>query len=675
MSSRGITATEYVAMENMRERHEGWQMRSFKWLFQALFPAWAASLRAPPWYINPFIYKPLADPTSMIRLIELHEAKPYPWYDPEQTIVIDTKEISLSECPQDQKFVAISYCWGDPNDTVKIICNGNVMTITKSLHDALLRFRGEGKRVFWADAICINQADDEEKSHQVRLMRQIYEKAHIVAVWLGEEASYSDHVLNLSEAFGEALRRTYMSDNRSYKDPSVQKSLFKHLPQLNDVGWSSVGQFLQRPWFGRMWVIQEIAVAPDAMLHCGSSSTSWSTFAELLQFMLAVGLLESHPDNHAEKVAALMKTRENFQKKVQEDFLVMMLRHRPCQATVGKDKIFALHGISKFPLHPDYTRTDEDIFTDAAIEMMKLDSNLDILSVPHAVKQAAQKALPSWVPDWTDTPFVAASIPRAKITEGVPEDPGFQAAGDIKNHEFSVEVSEDRKVLTVQGYVMDEIVQVAKPVESLSWGQSISDIIYSDCCFYGALVTWEGAARARSKTPYVTGENMLDAYWQTLLAGRTPRELDYHRAVFQEWEQSWSVWWYVFQLPLPIGFLIWSCWAFGMVAAFIMYAKHQMFGWKDSVPKRSKKEIQVFKYSILNRRLIRTTRGYIGLAASGAQKGDRIALVRCGRVPLVLRQNSKSDTSDWHFVGDTYIHGIMYGAAFDTSRCENMNLS
>ena len=165
MSSRGITATEYVAMENMRERHESWKMRSFKWLFQALFPAWAASLRAPPWYINPFIYKPLADPTSMIRLIELHEAKPYPWYDPEQTIVIDTKEISLSKCPQDQKFVAISYCWGDPNDTVKIICDGNVMTITKSLHDALLRFRGEGNRVFWADVICIDQTDDEEKSH------------------------------------------------------------------------------------------------------------------------------------------------------------------------------------------------------------------------------------------------------------------------------------------------------------------------------------------------------------------------------------------------------------------------------------------------------------------------------------------------------------------------------
>ena len=93
---------------------------------------------------------------------------------------------------------------------------------------------------------------------------------------------------------------------------------------------------------------------------------------------------------------------------------------------------------------------------------------------------------------------------------------------------------------------------------------------------------------------------------------------------------------------------------------------------EDAVLKKSKKEMQVFKYSILNRRLIRTAGGYLGLAASGAQKSD---LVRCGRVPLVLHQNSKSDTSDWHFVGDTYIHGIMYRAAFDTSWCGNMSLS
>ena len=75
--------------------------------------------------------------------------------------------------------------------------------------------------------------------------------------------------------------------------------------------------------------------------------------------------------------------------------------------------------------------------------------------------------MPSWVSDWTNTSFVAASIPSAKTTEGVPEDPGFQAAGDMKNHEFSVEVLEDRKVLIVGSFVMDEIVQVAKPVESL----------------------------------------------------------------------------------------------------------------------------------------------------------------------------------------------------------------
>jgi hypothetical protein len=41
----------------------------------------------------------------------------------------------------------------------------------------------------WYDALCINQADLAERSHQVGIMRQIYEKADRVVIWLGVERS------------------------------------------------------------------------------------------------------------------------------------------------------------------------------------------------------------------------------------------------------------------------------------------------------------------------------------------------------------------------------------------------------------------------------------------------------------------------------------------------------
>ncbi|OCK74923.1 HET-domain-containing protein [Lepidopterella palustris CBS 459.81] len=696
MSFRGITATEWVAMENMRERNERLRMRSLRWLFKTLFPAWHASMHTPPWYIQPFTYRPFEDPTTMIRLIRLHPLKHDQWYDPhdpEQTVVIDTKMVYLTDCPDIEPFVAISYCWGDQKETAKIICDGYVMTITKSLHEALLHFRGPTERIFWADAICINQTDNEEKTHQVRLMRQIYEKAQSVAVWLGEQASYSDHVLNLSEAFGSALLQTPIAETRDFSSPEVQKALFQALPPLYEVGWSSVGQFLQRPWFGRMWVIQEIAVAPAAMLHCGSLSTSWSTFSDLLQFMLYVGLLERHPDNHAEKAAALMKTRENFQNRTPVDFLVLMLRHRPCQATIGKDKIFALSGLSDFPLRPDYTRTDEDVFTEAAIEMMKADGNLDILSVPHsrhAHLETRNNSLPSWVPDWTDTPFVASTIPRAHLTHS--PSPNFHASTPLQIPSspfsfqippsptpFTPQISPSKTTLTLHGHPVDTITHAATPVESPAWSTSISAIIHSDTTFYHALTTWESIARARSPTLYITGEDMLDVYWQTLLAGQNPRELDAHRAVFQRWERSWSFWWYLFKSPLPAGLVVWWCWCFGMISVGAMFVKHAVFGWRDqsAVGGKARAEIQVVKNSILNRRLVRTRGGYVGLAASGAEVGDQVVLARGCRVPLVLRRRGEKDGDGegWRFVGDAYVHGMMYGECFEEGRCVSIALT
>lgn len=41
--------------------------------------------------------------------------------------------------------------------------------------------------IAWADAICINQADNEEKSFQVNQMGDIYDKAAEVIVWLGHD--------------------------------------------------------------------------------------------------------------------------------------------------------------------------------------------------------------------------------------------------------------------------------------------------------------------------------------------------------------------------------------------------------------------------------------------------------------------------------------------------------
>jgi hypothetical protein len=43
--------------------------------------------------------------------------------------------------------------------------------------------------IFWIDNLCIDQDNPLEKNHQVHLMRDIYQKANSILVWLGDAES------------------------------------------------------------------------------------------------------------------------------------------------------------------------------------------------------------------------------------------------------------------------------------------------------------------------------------------------------------------------------------------------------------------------------------------------------------------------------------------------------
>ncbi|OTB19095.1 hypothetical protein K445DRAFT_305427, partial [Daldinia sp. EC12] len=137
-------------------------------------------------------------------------------------------------------YEAISYVWGDPRDKAGIICNGKPLDITAGLHTVLCHFRSASeKRSLWADAICINQNDSNERGSQVGRMKDIYSKADRVLIWLGEEKDESDRGIAL---FGK------------FRDKS-------EFPRL-----SAFARIIERLWFTRVWVVQELALATEAMV-------------------------------------------------------------------------------------------------------------------------------------------------------------------------------------------------------------------------------------------------------------------------------------------------------------------------------------------------------------------------------------------------------------------------
>lgn len=66
-----------------------------------------------------------------------------------------------------------------------------------------------------------------------------------------------------------------------------------------------------------------------------------------------------------------------------------------------------------------------------------------------------------------------------------------------------------------------------------------------------------------------------------------------------------------------------------------------------------------------------TEKGYIGLVPASSRAGDRIAILKGGAVPFVLREAANGC---WTLVGEGYVHGIMHGEAFDEGQCTPMIL-
>ena len=87
-------------------------------------------------------------------------------------------------------YACVSYVWGNPNETVPIEVEGHEVQITTNLFEFLHHIRDPNDNlVLWADAICINQNDLEEKAHQVRMMGEIYSGCSVVHAWLGAPSS------------------------------------------------------------------------------------------------------------------------------------------------------------------------------------------------------------------------------------------------------------------------------------------------------------------------------------------------------------------------------------------------------------------------------------------------------------------------------------------------------
>ncbi|KAK5653735.1 hypothetical protein OQA88_7891 [Cercophora sp. LCS_1] len=180
-------------------------------------------------------------------------------------------------------YEAISYSWGDNTATpCKLVIrtkNGNrTLPIRKNLAVMLEQFALPTEtRALWIDAICIDQSDNKERENQVWLMPDIYRIARRVLVYLGPECDNSEAALDFVEhvaKYSEYLDESLCIPGRS--GMSLAKAKGFVMPPVEDAKtWKAWRAFWRRPWFRRVWIIQEFVYATEISVFCGPRELKW----------------------------------------------------------------------------------------------------------------------------------------------------------------------------------------------------------------------------------------------------------------------------------------------------------------------------------------------------------------------------------------------------------------
>ena len=326
--------------------------------------------------ISSFDYPPLRD-SDHIRLLHLH-----PPFGDALTL---RGSLQVHKLDEKCEYEAISYAWGDsPKSDGILFLNGQILKISRNLYLALLEYRHPDRtRVLWVDAICINQADSVDKSHQVAMMADIYSKATKVLVWLAPAFEGSIKAMEfmtklaskaISFGIGDDVDRPRLISSF----PSLNISNDEAMDLVKEALQAHVDHLLWQRWFYRVWIVQEVALATTLVVFCGHMSMSWTAFAQALEVLRGafrkVPMGEEHDRIEGIKPAwALVSFRDDFRffsQYCDRDHHAMtrslwdMMSNRSC--TNDRDRVYAMLAMTKspYPMTPDYSMSVAQTFTE-----------------------------------------------------------------------------------------------------------------------------------------------------------------------------------------------------------------------------------------------------------------------------------------------------------------------
>ncbi|KAI4645870.1 hypothetical protein J4E93_005448 [Alternaria ventricosa] len=214
--------------------------------------------------------RPLNASRREIRLLHLH-----PSSTERITATLSVKDLASAA----GTFACVSYVWGDPNKTVPIEVDDQEVQITTNLFKFLCHIRDSNETLtLWADAICINQADLNEKSQQVVMMGDIYSGCSVVHIWLGT-ISHS-----LPPGTAPFAWIEHMAEGKHWHTlPGILEEQDAKPSEEFTNHRLAFDLMVSSPWWQRAWTVQEVILPKSTILWYGTYHTTWNSFAQAIR--------------------------------------------------------------------------------------------------------------------------------------------------------------------------------------------------------------------------------------------------------------------------------------------------------------------------------------------------------------------------------------------------------
>lgn len=500
-------------------------------------------------------------------------------------------------------------------------------------------------------------------------MAEIYRWARRVITYIGEDTANVERGIDLAKKLISCSEEL-----NTHATPAVASPVYHkyNVPNIYDPAWHSLRDFFCRPWYTRIWIIQESLHNNNMLMMCGKVIIPWELFTQLNKVM-AKGAYNQfnaiHP-NSERQVGAMTQMahlRVEFRQRPMS-LVELLVSSRDLECSDPRDRVFALSSLLKdSEINPDYTKSASRVFTEAADALLSSYGPM-VLSYAGINRNMG---FPSWVPDW--------SMPMAQIP--VLQCRLFNSSGATAS--VIQEINLASGSLHLRGKIHDEIVHVTDTLRR---------------AFVTARMARSAWARNQylrltpSGSAYPGSGSYLEAFWRTIISDLDPKDRSQGSSapasLAQDFEayvrpdKAHAKWEASKALPMPNK----PSWLQPpnidpvVVAASERerdmdvstsddgYNEEDVFSslrGRDPVGQERRGDEYrdvILQAGNLYRKFFTTEKGYIGLGLKEIAAGDVVTFFTGARVPFVLR--SQSGISEYLLVGDCYVHGVMNGEAF-----------